>query len=567
MAGFITTRKDPRSYSNTNRVSKLLRKISNLGMDFDGKVFKNSRAIGLYDKDPNTSTSGNEFKFEDSVYDIFDGYSLTDPSMHKNVSLYDRRYDEQKRNELRRFAMQDEIEDILDIITDETICYNENGLFCELLYNNTLLTDDLNDEINDIFNQIYSCFGFWDQNMAWGYFRKFLIEGFLAFEIIYDGDQEHRETQKNIIKFKELEVLSLVPAVDHSTGEKIWIQYPNDPAKQRVLYDSQIIYISYAQFDSASRISYVERLSRSFNLLRIMESTRIMWAVTNSSFKTTFTIPVENHQNRGKQTLAETMHSYREVIDFNNESGEIMVNGRPMLPFNKEYWFPSVNGESPQVQTLGGDGPDLSDTEAMNYFKQKLWQASKIPFTRFDHMQGRGQYVLSTESMMREELKFRNFINRLRSIYKELIVKPVYIQLCLKHKEFATDVQFRNSLTLSFISDNVFTEMREIEVIQKKTDFIGMLMQNIAETDADGNQVPYFDLDFLVSRFSGMTQEDLDANAKMKEKKQLEKDGYKPEDIEKILDGEPKSRFKPEKKKKDDEGDEGGNDEGPGLSL
>ena len=566
MAGFITTRKDPRSFSNTNRVSKLLRKISNLGMDFDGKVFKNSRAIGLYDKDPNSPASSTEFKFEDSVYDIFDGYSLTDPSMHKNVSLYDRRYDEQKRNELRRLAMQDEIEDILDIISDETICYNENGLFCELLYNDTLLTDDLNDEINDIFNQIYSCFGFWDQNMAWGYFRKFLIEGFLAFEIIYDGDQEHRETQKNIIKFKELEVLSLVPAVDHSTGEKIWIQYPNDPARQRVLYDSQIIYISYAQFDSASRVSYVERLSRTFNLLRIMESTRIMWAVTNSSFKTTFTIPVENHQNRGKQTLAETMHSYREVIDFNNESGEIMVNGRPMLPFNKEYWFPSVNGESPQVQTLGGDGPDLSDTEAMNYFKQKLWQASKIPFTRFDHMQGRGQYVLSSESMMREEVKFRNFINRLRSIYKELIVKPVYIQLCLKHKEFATDVQFRNSLTLNYVSDNVFTEMREIEVIQKKTDFIGMLMQNLTVTDADGNETPYFDLDFLVSRFSGITQEDLDANARIKEKKQLEKDGYKPDDIEKILNGEPKSRFKAEKKKEEeDEGDE--DDGGPGLSL
>ena len=566
MAGFITTRKDPRSYSNTNRVSKLLRKISNLGMDFDGKVFKNSKAIGLYDKDPNSPSAGNEFKFEDSVYDIFDGYSLTDPSMHKNVSLYDRRYDEQKRNELRRLAMQDEIEDILDIITDETICYNENGLFCELLYNNTLLTDDLNDEINDIFNQIYSCFGFWDQNMAWGYFRKFLIEGFLAFEIIYDGDQEHRETQKNIIKFKELEVLSLVPAVDHSNGEKIWIQYPNDPSRQRILYDSQIIYISYSQFDSASRVSYVERLSRAFNLLRIMESTRIMWAVTNSSFKTTFTIPVENHQNRGKQTLAETMHSYREVIDFNNESGEIMVNGRPMLPFNKEYWFPSVNGESPQVQTLGGDGPDLSDTEAMNYFKQKLWQASKIPFTRFDHMQGRGQYALSTEAMMREEVKFRNFINRLRSIYKELIVKPVYIQLCLKHKEFATDVQFRNSLTLNFVSDNVFTEMREIEVIQKKTDFIGMLMQNIVETDADGNQIPYFDLDFLVSRFSGMTQDDLDANTRTKEKKKLEKDGYKPDDIEKILDGEPKSRFKAEKKEKEEEED-GGDEGGPGLSL
>lgn len=564
MAGFITTRKDPRTYASTNRVSKLLRKISNLGMDFDGKVFKNSKAIGLYDKDPNVQNS-NEFKFEDSVYDIFDGYSLTDPSMHKNVSLYDKRYDEQKRNELRRLAMQDEIEDILDIITDETICYNENGLFCELLYNQTLLTDDLNDEITEIFNSIYSCFGFWDQNMAWGYFRKFLIEGFLAFEIIYDGDQEHRETQKNIIKFKELEVLSLVPAVAPDTGEKIWIQYPNDPARQRVLYDSQIIYISYAQFDSASRVSYVERLSRAFNLLRIMESTRIMWAVTNSSFKTTFTIPVESHGNRGKQTLAETMHSYREIIDFNNESGEITVNGRPMLPFNKEYWFPSVNGESPEVQTLGGDGPDLSDTEAMNYFKQKLWQASKIPFTRFDNMQGRGSYALNTESMMREEVKFRNFINRLRSIYKEMLIKPVYIQLCLKHKEFATDVQFRNSLTLDFVSDNVFTEMREIEVIQKKSDFIGSLMQTFVTQDADGNEQPYFDLDFLVTRFSGLTKEDLEMNRRIKERKILEKEGYKDDDIEKILDGEPKSRFKAEKKKEEDENENEG--EGGGIAL
>lgn len=563
MAGFLTTRKDPRTFSQTNSVSKLLRKISNLGMDFDGKIFKNSQAIGLYDPDPNAPQT-NEFKFGDSVYDIFNGFSLTDPSMHKNVSLYDRRYDDAKRNELRRLAMQDEIEDILDIITDECISYNKNGMFCQLLYNRTLLADDLHDEIDAIFNTIYSCFGFWDQNMAWGYFRKFLIEGFLAFEIIYDGDQQKRETQKNIIKFKELDVLSLVPAVEHQTGEKIWIQYPNDPSRQRVLYDSQIIYISYGQFDSASRVSYVERLSRSFNLLRIMEATRIMWAVTNSSYKTMFTIPVENNSNRGKQTLAETMHSYKEIIDFNNESGELMVNGRPMMPATKEYWFPSVNGESPQMQTIGGDGPDLSDTEAMNYFKQKLWQASKVPFTRFDNMQGRGSYALNTESMMREEVKFAHFVERLRSIYKELIVKPVYIQLCLNHKEFATDIKFRNSLTLDFVSDNVFTEMREVEVIQKKSDFIGSLMQTFMTQDSEGNDVPYFDMDFLVQRFSGLSQEDIDMNARMKEKKKLEKEGYKPDDIEKILDGEPKSHFKAEKKKKEKkEEDEGGG----GLAL
>ena len=564
MAGFITKRKDPRTYATTNRVSKMLRKISNLGMDFDGKVFKNSKAIGLYDVDPTTPNT-QIFQYEDSIYDIFQGFSYTDPSMHKNVSIYDQRYDDRKRNELRRLAVQDEIEDILDIITDDAICYNKNGVFCELLYDKTLLSDELNEEINDIFNSIYSYFGFWDQNMAWGYFRKFLIEGFLAFEIIYDGEPNKPETQRNIINFKELDILSLIPAVSQETGEKIWIQYPNDPARQRVLFDSQVIYISYAQFDSASRVSYVERLSRAFNLLRIMEATRIMWAVTNSSYKTLFTIPVESYRNRGQQTLAQMMHNYKEIIDFNEESGELFVNGRPMMPFSKEYWFPSVGGESPSIQTIGNDGPDLSDTEALNYFKQKLWQTSKIPFTRFDNTQGRGSYALNTESMMREEVKFNNFVNRLRSIFKEMLIKPIYIQLCLKHKEFSTDVSFRNSLTLDFVSDNVFTEMREIEVLQKKSEFISAMMQNLVTQDSDGNDVPYFDLDFLVMRFSGLSQEDVESNKKYKERKKLEKEGYKDEDIEEILNGEPKSKFKAEKK--EEKKDEGEEEEGGGFSL
>ena len=340
MAGYIKTRKDPRTGNQRNIVSKTLRNLSNLGMNFDNKIFKNSHAIGLYEMDPMQKNT-NKFVYEDSVYDIFNGFSFTDSTMHKNISLYDRVYDEGKRMALRRLAVQDEIEEILDIVCDECICYNQNGLFSELLYNPMLIDDKKKDEMNKVFNDIYAYFGFYDQNMAWGYFRKFLVDGFLAFEILYDTDgKEDVGKQKHIAGFQELDTLSLIPAIDETTGEKIWIQYKDDPVKQRVLYDSQIIYISYSQFDSATRISYVERLTRAFNLLRIMESTRIIWAVSNASFKTMFTIPVENNSNRGRQTLAETMHSYREIVDFNWESGEIMSNGKPMMPFKVFYIHP-----------------------------------------------------------------------------------------------------------------------------------------------------------------------------------------------------------------------------------
>lgn len=567
MSGYIRMRKDPREARPTNRVSKMLKDLSNLGMNFDSNIFKNSRSIGIYDPDP-TQTSANEFRYEDSVYDVFRGFSFTDSSMRKNISVYDKNYDINKRFELRRLAVQDEIEEILDILCDESICYNQNGLFCELLYNETLMDEDKRKELNDTFNNIYTYFGFFDQNMAWGYFRKFLVDGYLAFEILYDGDQNKRETQKNIIAFKEIDTLTLVPAIDPTSGEKIWIQYPNDPTKQRVLYDSQVIYISYSQFDSASRVSYVERLIRSFNLLRIMESTRIIWAVSNASFKTMFTIPVENNSNRGKQTLAEAMHSYREVVDFNWESGEIMCNGKPMMPFNKEYWFPSVNGETPQVQTLGNDGPDLADTEAMRYFRNKLWMASKVPYSRFDNEQGRGQYTMTTESMMREEVKFANFVNRLRSVFKEILIKPVYIQLCLKHPEYMSDTNFRNTLALKYISTNVFTEKREVELIQQKADFIASIMQSYVTQDSEGNDQPYWDLDFLIRRFGGFTVEDLETNKKIQDKKALVKEGYKEEDAERIVNGEDKSKFKKEEKKEEDkEEDNGGGDNGGGFQL
>lgn len=42
------------------------------------------------------------------------------------------------------------------------------------------------------------------------------------------------------------------------------------------------------------------------------------------------------------QTLNSAMARYKEDIDFNTETGELKVNGRTNLPFNKEYWMPEM---------------------------------------------------------------------------------------------------------------------------------------------------------------------------------------------------------------------------------
>ena len=536
MAGF-TERRGP--LSTGNPVRRILKDLSNLGMAYDDMIIRNSRAVGFtenamgYTFNPMGSDA-------DDMYSAFAALSLTDTTLKKNISIFDKDY-ERKRDQLRTFAVQDEIEDILDVITDEAIVFDESNYMAYAEYNGHIAAS-IEDEIGDIYNNIYNYFGFNDAVQPWNYFRKWLVDGFLAFEIVYN------DKQTEIIGFKELDPISLMPGVDPETGKKMWVQYKGGGAKERKLWDSQIIYLSYSQVNSPMRISYVERLTRSFNLLRIMETTRIIWAVSNASFKTQFIIPVGGKsKTRAKQSLAQLMNSYREVVDFNYESGEIQTNGKPMMPFNKEYWLPSKDGEAPEISTIGGDGPDLGDTESLKYFSDKLKLASKIPFSRFDR-EGGNTYEMDASGMMRDEIKFSKFIDRLRSIYQEILIKPVYIQMCLNHPELKNDVSFKAGLGLKFVKDNVFEEMKEMELQTNRVDLIGNLNTQLSTMDAEMTEIPYFDLGFLVKRYGGFTREDIKANERAKERTVLKEEGYSDEDIEKILLGAPKDQFKPEKK-------------------
>lgn len=571
MAGFTNTNRN--NSSNPNPVTRMLRTLSSFGMNYKDDVIKNVRSMDMMtplQNIQNNPVTGQIGSINDeSVQVLFAKMSSTDPSLSKGYfRLMESDYPK-KKEQLRRFALQDEIEEILDIICDETIVFDSDGKFANIKLNYKA-DQQILDEFNEEYTKIYNYFGFYDTVHATDYFRKWLIDGFLAFEIVYNSDQTE------IIGFVELDPTTLTAGIDPTTNEKIWFvnQVTNSTGyttQDRILYDSQIIFISYSQADMVSRISYVERLIRSFNILRTMEATRIIWAVTNASYKTQYIIPVGSVQSpRGRQTLAQAMNNYKEVVDFDWDSGEIKTNGRPMLQFYKDIFMASEGGETPQIQNLGNDGPEISDTESLKYFRDKLRQASKIPFSRFEKDNGEGMFSLSAEGIAREEIRFSKFINRLRAIFAQILIKPVYLQMCLKHKSIMSDLNFKTNLSLEYNKDSIFEENKEIELLQKQSDFISSLMSSMVEHDDEGNEIPYFDFDFVVREFFGMTEEKLQMNQRFKDEKKLKKEGYKPEDIAKILDGAPKSDFTPEKKKEDkedEEGGEGGGNEDHGNPL
>jgi hypothetical protein len=482
---------------------------------------------------------------------------------------YGKRLFDEIKIEKKSFGI-DNIADVLgenfDITSTAVTFFDDGNKFANVKLNYKV-DQNIMDELSVVYNKLYNYFGFYDAIQASDYFRKWLIDGFLAFEIVYN------EQQTEIIGFVEIDPASLTPGLDPQTNEKIWFVNQRMGAggniiQDRILFDSQIIYISYSKSDMTSRISYVERLIRSFNILRTMEATRIIWAVTNASYKTQYIIPVGSVQSvRGRQTLAQAMNSYKEIVDFDWDSGEIYTNGRPMLQFYKDIFMASEGGETPQIQNIGNDGPEISDTETLKYFRDKLRQASKIPSSRFEKEQGEGVFTLTADGIAREEIRFSKFIARLRAVFQEILIKPLYIQMCLKHPEIQTDMNFRVNMGLDYYKDSVFEQNKEIELLQKQTDFISSIMSTMVERDAEGNETPYFDFDFIVRKFFGMSDEDLKLNQRYKDEKKLKNEGYKQEDIAKILDGAPKEEFKAKKTKKKEDEEGGENDGGPLSGL
>jgi|TARA_B110000259_G_scaffold97952_1_gene113166 hypothetical protein len=514
MAGFTDKRNGPlSSNSRPFSLSNALKTLSSFGMRYDDMVLRQSQAIGPME-DQFGYKEMNPFGLDnDDIYGAFAALSMGDINMKKNVPFFDIDYPG-KRDELRKFAMNDEIEDILDILCDEAVVYDDKNFFAQPEIMGLDVSDDVQKDLNKYFRQIYHYFGFNGEQSAWYFFRKFLVDGYLSFEIIYSPDQ------KEIIGFKEIDPVTLMPGYNNDDGKKVWIQFKDDPTKERVLYDSQIIYIAYSSLSTASRVSYVERLIRSFNLLRIMEHTRVIWAVTNASFRMKFIIPVGGKsKTRAKQSLAQLMNNYKEVVDFDFESGTLETDGKPMLQFSKEYWLPSKDGEQPEIETLSSEGPDLSDTEAVKYFQDKLKEVSKIPYNRFLYEDDGGDFALAGDGMVRDEIKFGKFIKRLRSVFQEILVKPLYIQMCLKYPEFTDDPQFKTQVALRYNEENMFAELKEQEIMSLRLDFISSMRDSLMTTNQETMEEEYyFDQEYLVRKYLKLSDDEVRANQAFKAK-------------------------------------------------
>jgi len=477
---------------NKGLFNRLLRNLSNFGMKYDDMILRNTVGVGL-NEDPYTQKNN-------SMYDFFSQKAVAQVLNRKSIPYLDRAYAD-KRRILREYSIKDEIRDFVSAVADESIIFNDERDFCspEPLSND--FSQDIRDKYQEYFELIYNKFGFNDNITAWNMMKDFLIDGYVAIEIVWD------DKKKNIIYFNRLRPETLVPAYEPAIGN-LWIQFPEDPQLRRIFLDSQIVFISYSTQNDYSETSYVEGLIKPYNQLKILEQTRIMFNIINATIYQKFTIPIKGlPRQRAEEQIGQLIADYSEEIEWDDTLGTVTINGRKHLPYNKQIWFPEGDAGKPEMELISPEGHNLNENDMLTWFYNALKRASKIPFQRFDKENGGGTVFDDTASMTRDEIKFNNFVNRLRANYKELIVKPLRLQMCMEFPELKDDEIFLNQVDIIFVSNQLFEEWRKLGNFEKRS---GIMSTLLGIQTADGQ--PYFHIDFLIDKIMKLTQEEKEEN-------------------------------------------------------
>lgn len=508
------------NFRGSNRpIERNLLNLSALGIKWNSEVISKVRT----DIDTNYDQNGMGGQGTGMMFRGEDMYTRAHQNIagnNKYIAFHDQSYI-MRRDFLRKFALQDEIDNVLETIADEVIINDDMHYFA---YPNTtqlrsILKPDkgkkIVDELNAAYRRVYHMFHFNESNDAWHYVKKLLVDGFLAFEIVY-SDSSDGKLAKDIIAFKELDPITLQPEI--RKGEKgdykVWVVNKGDKQNQRELPDSNVIYISWAKNNFVSNFSYCERLIRPFNMLRTIENSRIIWNVQNAQKRIKIVVPVGSESEQVARTrLRELEAYYKEDITIDNMSGELTVNGQPKFSFAKTMVFPSKDGTSTEIGEIGIEGHDLNSTEPLKWFWQRFIIATRLPKDRFNMIfdGNESSVVPDNSNMTREEWRFSLFIDRIRGIFKEILVKPMWIQFCLHNQEFASNDVLKNAIGLTFTEENIFRLAKEAANLNAGASLIQTLS---GLNGSDGK--PVFSMKFLVQKYLNMTDDDWKLNEKMK---------------------------------------------------
>jgi hypothetical protein len=430
------------------------------------------------------------------------------------------------RNQLLLFGEQTEIKKAVKIIRNEIIVTNLKSNKYPLYpkINLTTITEDKQETakaiqkyLDEIFYpKLYQMFGFKKDGIK-KKIDEYLKTGKLAYEIVYDN----LKRPKDIVN-----IIPLDPSTLQKFKENDYVYFVQRPimegGRERILHENQVILIEWNEFDFGY-VSYVDQLRRPFNIMRSMQSAKILWFAVKSQVRMHIKLNLGDvPRSEAIQKLSIAKNDFSNYFEFDNDSGTVLFNGAPDTSgYHEFYTAETANSGSPEIEEVNTQGPDLTEVDSLQFWEKLFWKETEIPYDRIDPNSSETWGFVDISSLKKTELNFSKFIEDNRDILSELILKPIIIQLTLKEIEIGIDLSLLDSILIEWVAFNQHEKLAELEVLNKKIELATNLAAFGVVTDVNGTERKMIPVTWIRDNYLDYTQEQLDSMEEYRKKENV----------------------------------------------
>jgi len=487
-------------------------KNKNLLMEMLEKPF-----LALPDEPENLSSIPSPEQIEHSLEDIIPvGFLDTgDTSMYSGQGSKKQKQT-QMQNDLiktyRRIAASAEVSDAVNEIVDESIFSPGVDDIIAMDFGKDIpqeVKDKFVEELKEITNKIKL------QKNIYSMFLTFYIDGQLNVHCAYDD----LDLGGGIKKLNVLTPFGLSFNYTKNRWEYVDLSYTQnqfvtqDDKKERYFDREEVIRIDSGIYNDNLILSNLHTAIKPANQLSTLEDMLIPMRFTRSVSRRVFNVDVSNLNNKkAEEVMKKNQAKFKYKKFYDLQTGTIS-NQQHVSSLTEDYWFPNRGGEKgTTVDTIDETG-NLGELGDVLYFKRKLYTTLKVPTNRInDEGPAEGEFDFDTTSINREELKFFNFISRLRNQFLELFYELLKRQVVAKG--IATEDEWEELLPemrIKFVAENQF--------------FKKMERDNLSESLSQFNDIEeligkYFSYEYVFKKIFKFSDEEIQEMAEQIEKEQ-----------------------------------------------
>jgi hypothetical protein len=423
----------------------------------------------------------------------------------------------------REMALSPEVDDgVINIVNDATQ-QNENGLIFELDFkkrSDKEVPGIIKQRIRNAYEYLYyEVINF--NSVAQEWWKRFLVDGELYIEWILN------DKGTNIIGYQMLPCFTMAPIwAERGTRIKGYIQLLKDLVNYNAQYafgevredallfqSNQISYIAYPGPRGNNRIDvrgYLETSIRIWNLLRAVEDAVVVYRLVRAPERRVWNIYTGGMPpQKAAAYISRLQREYKKKLTYDSGTGKIdqQQNVQSIL---EDFWFPKdASGVASTVETMAS-GMNLGEITDLDYLQKKLYKSLKLPTSRWAEPSGAYTGGKIGE-VTREEVRFAQFVNNLREVFKTIIREPLFLLLKMR----GIDEKYISPGIIDIIptKSNYFEEYLSNDLTATK---LG-IFQTIADKiwDADANPTGIFHKVFALNKLCGFSQTFIDENQKM----------------------------------------------------